>query len=628
MAVCIHDWEWRVSGTPQEIWPFLADTEGFNRFMQNPPVTYREVPDARGGSQRYGSFRFRGMAATWHELPYEWREPEGWRIRRVYQKGPLRLFDLSLTAVPDGDGTRLCIHLEITPRSPVLVPLVSLIVRDFKEKTGRFAERIQGWFEGRYERVFIEPLPDFDAVARSRMAAAGQELAALGFDGRLVEKLLGLLVTAPDGELLKIRPYALADRWQVDRDVVLRLFLHATRLGLFDMSWDLVCPACRGAKERESSLSLLKPTVHCPSCNIDFQTNFDSSVELTFRPAPAVRRVEAMLFCAGGPGNTPHIVSQRLLPAGETWDLLLPDAPGSYRLRSPQVRGQVALSVSPEGLPEAHMSLSGRESPPPELVAMPGGVIHVRNADAEPLLVVLERTQWSDQVVRASFVTSLQEFRDLFSAQVLAPGVEMGISRLAFLFSDLKSSTAMYATMGDAQAFSLVQQHFRILEREVAAHRGAVVKTIGDAIMAVFSDPGDCVTAGFAIQRAISDFNAASGGPPVIVKLGAHVGPTIAVSLNERLDYFGTTVNVAARVQNESLGQDLVVTAEMLEDAGVRLALREGSWVREGFEVHLKGLDRPYALTRFWTVKPPCEERTIPASGAGLGDAQAGSRQV
>jgi len=595
-----QSWEFMLPGTPQELWRFAGDTERFNRLVRNPAVTYREEPEARGGSRRFGRFRMFGLPMEWREHPYEWRENDGWSILREYSRGPLSRFLLTMRLVPEGARTRMVFGIELSPRSPLLAPILPLVAREVRQKTQTFADRVNGWTDGRFETVFTEAVPSLDPDARMRLATLSAQLVSRGFDAALVERLTRFLIEAPDADLLKIRPYAMANAWQVDRQAVLRLFLHATRLGILDLSWDLVCPACRGAKERHASLAELPETVHCASCNIDFRANFDSSVELTFRPAPAVRKVEALIFCVGGPGNTPHVVAQRIMAPGSEETLVVPAVAGAYRLRSPQLRGQTVLVAGPEGPEELAVALSTADPLRSELAIAPGAALRLQSKEDADLLVILERMAWADDIVRASAVTAMQEFRDLFAAQNLAPGVEMGISRLAFLFSDLKASTAMYALMGDAPAFSLVQDHFRILEGEVAGHGGAVVKTIGDAIMAVFPDPVDCVKAGLAIQEAIAAFNATSGRPPISVKLGAHLGPTIAVSLNERLDYFGTTVNVAARVQNEAHGGDLVLTDEMLADPGVRRELAGRNLLRESFEVRLKGLERPYRLTRFW----------------------------
>jgi class 3 adenylate cyclase len=164
------------------------------------------------------------------------------------------------------------------------------------------------------------------------------------------------------------------------------------------------------------------------------------------------------------------------------------------------------------------------------------------------------------------------------------------------MFSDLKGSTALYERVGDAAAYRLVREHFAFLAATVREHDGALIKTIGDAVMAAFADPADAVAAALAIQRKVADFNRAHGGAGIVIKLGLHCGPTIAVTLNDRLDYFGGTVNMAARLQNESRGGDIVLSSAMLEDAAAAALLR-GLAVREEVAT-LKGFDRPVPFRR------------------------------
>src|SRR3989454_5092697 len=104
-------------------------------------------------------------------------------------------------------------------------------------------------------------------------------------------------------------------------------------------------------------------------------------------------------------------------------------------------------------------------------------------------------------------VTTMQEFRDLFAAEVLASGQEIGVQSLAILFSDLKDSTALYECIGDARAYGWVQWHFTFLIACITRHQGALVKTIGDAVMAVFSRPEAAVQAALDIQQKIGAFN-------------------------------------------------------------------------------------------------------------------------
>jgi class 3 adenylate cyclase len=130
-------------------------------------------------------------------------------------------------------------------------------------------------------------------------------------------------------------------------------------------------------------------------------------------------------------------------------------------------------------------------------------------------------------------------------------------------------STELYERFGDAQAFALVKEHFHIMERIVRANDGGIVKTIGDAVMAVFVDPRDAMRSAVEMIEAFDDLETARRlKDSIVVKVGIHHGPCIAVTLNERLDYFGTTVNIAARVQGLSDGRDVMASGAMFAESG------------------------------------------------------------
>ncbi|HEY9854800.1 MAG TPA: adenylate/guanylate cyclase domain-containing protein [Stenomitos sp.] len=294
---------------------------------------------------------------------------------------------------------------------------------------------------------------------------------------------------------------------------------------------------------------------------------------------------------------------QALLAPETPLDVELELPEGTYRLRSPQAPTSMTVTLHADG-PDAGARQRVRVGPDgfePAALELPCTTLRLRLEAADSFQVTLERLAWAENIVTGAYVSTMQEFRDLFSSEVLSADLELGISRLAIMFTDLKSSTAMYEQLGDATAFRLVQTHFRILQEAIAANRGAIVKTVGDAVMASFYDVADGVRAAFEIQASIDRYNAEhpEAPAPIIVKLGVHVGPCIAVTLNERLDYFGTTVNMAARVQNEATGGDIVLSEEVLADPGVRHLLA-GVPVTEqrAFQVQLKGLAAAYELTR------------------------------
>jgi class 3 adenylate cyclase len=232
-------------------------------------------------------------------------------------------------------------------------------------------------------------------------------------------------------------------------------------------------------------------------------------------------------------------------------------------------------------------------------------MIRLENRSSRPLTAIVESRAWVAEALTADRVTALQAFRDLFSEDVLRPGDEVSIGRVTLLFSDLRGSTALYQKIGDATAYHLVRDHFAFLAQTIRDHQGAIVKTIGDAVMAAFARPEDGIQAAVAIQRQVAAFNrehpVGDDGDAIAIKLGLHQGPCIVVTLNDRLDYFGSTVNLAARLQGQSKGHDIVLSREIAEDPAVAPILAQ--LAADGVpatadQAALKGFAEPLAFRR------------------------------
>ena len=202
-----------------------------------------------------------------------------------------------------------------------------------------------------------------------------------------------------------------------------------------------------------------------------------------------------------------------------------------------------------------------------------------------PAVVLVERTGFDGHAALGSVLASFPEFLDLFATEAPATGVELSIAHLALLFSDLTGSTALYEQIGDARAFAVVQEHFRDMASVVSEHRGAIVKTMGDAVMASFTSESDAVAAAIAMVQRCHQRHGALG---VSAKLGVGSGSCLAVRANERLDFFGTTVNLAARLQARAEGGQLVVTEELTGHPEVQALIAPFS--RWPFKARLKGI--------------------------------------
>ncbi len=581
------------------VWPVFANTDWLNRALGLPAVSYTTEPLAEGGSAVFASAKAAGMELRWREWPFEWREPEFYVVRRDFISGPLReaVGGVDFSELPGG-GTRLRVLSRLTPRNllgnwlakTVIVPKTS---RDMAQAVAHARKFLQG--EARQPLPKLSVTPADETVLRDRaesLRRAGSEMAD-------VTRLTDWLRSAADVELTHIRPKALARAWGTDTWATLRLLLLAAHGGLLQFRWEVLCPNCRSSRAPlTTGLASLKRAAHCEVCDIRFDAEFDKSVELKFTVHPAVRKVEEQTFCLAGPGGKPHVVSQALLMPGETrvWKWPATGLAG-LRMRSPQVR----VHWFCEGATESAGGLIDCGLEGFKILREPDNSgWKIFNPNKFPLQVALERIAWGDDILTAAAVTNWQVFRDLFAAEVISPDESVMVGEQAVLFTDLRGSTAMYHALGDARAYTYVRDHFSILSTAVSANHGGIVKTIGDAVMAVFSNCGDAFAAAAAMFAGIAAANRQSpAGEQLVLKAGLHVGPCLAVNANDRLDYFGTTVNLAGRLANHSRGDELAVSHEVFSRTEVRTRLGARANAATANEFLPRGFTEPVAI---WLV--------------------------
>lgn len=602
-----YRWQWRLRSSPEQLWPLASNTDRFNRDTGLPAVSFADNEPRPNARKRLGLSRL-GMELRWEEEPFEWVRPYRFGVNRRYETGPLQSLRVRAELIPEStDGTRLVYESWVVPRgllgllgAPPAMTFVNR--RAFGMAFRKYDELVQNGEGIVPERSAVDLAPG----GQARLETVRRELGERIGDSELAARVTEAVAKGDDFSMARLRAYALADAIGAPRRAALEACLQATRLGLFDLQWDVLCPLCRGAKQTSTTLAGLTGEVHCDTCNIDFAANFDRSVELTFRASPAIRHVETRQFCVGGPQVTPHIVAQQLVGAGDKRDLPLPLEPGRHRLRTMGLPGSQYVLAATEGVPEATFIARDSGWATEEQAISLASTLHLENATSSEQLFILERMAWSDQAATAAEVTSLQTFRDLFSGEILRPGEQISVGSLAILFTDLRDSTVLYRQIGDAPAFGRVLDHFSVLREAIAGENGALVKTIGDAVMAVFLRPVAAVRAMLAAQERLAAW-ADDGGLRLHLKAGMHYGPCIAVTLNDRLDYFGSTVNLASRLEKFSSGDDIIVSDVVRHDPEVAelIGLREGGLAAERFEARLKGFDeQEFPLWRVAPISP------------------------
>jgi class 3 adenylate cyclase len=586
----------RLKSAPAALWPQLSNTNRMNRAVGLPENETSPVPGE--GFMRRVVVRKFGLAVAWKEMPFEYVSGRYYSCVRNFENGPFTRFEGSTTLTPDGAGSRVVLDGKFTPRSAltrgVARVIASLASSDMAKMVLRVDESI----------AKVGDFPDLPRTAtpvdESLLVARSAKLGVTGAEEVASARLIEHLRRAPDDEVVRFRPFELADRWGLPRLDVLGACLHAVKPGLLDMRWEILCPNCSTAPETHGTLAELKSSSNCPGCGIQYKVGFDDSVELRFSVHPSVREAKVALFCAGSPAHSPMAMAQVPLEADESRELDLSLEAKSYRVRALSGKRSALLRPRSDGAQSISIDLTaiGDDT---EIFFKPGAVKLKLSTHAKDLARV-EAETWRDAGATAALVTSLQEFRNLFSSEVLSPGLEISVKRLALLFTDLKSSTALYERVGDATAYGVVRDHFDFLTAIIAARRGAVVKTIGDAVMAVFASPADALEAALDMQERIGELDAKlAPREPVVLKIGVHEGAAIAINASGVIDYFGTTANVAARVQGESEGGDIVITDVLRDDPSAREVLVRRAPAEESFHSELKGLTGEH---RLWRLRP------------------------
>jgi adenylate cyclase len=595
--------ERRYPMSAREAWRLLADTEHLNRTIGLPPVAFSQLPDPLLRLARAKAYGV--VPVRWREFPFDWIRDRRYTVRREFESGPIATVEGGIELTPGDRDVTVKAFADFIPANAagrLLWRLGRAPVTDLLEFCDQYlARRATG---------AADPIPapkvrsPVDAARLERLLAG---LRASPVRQELIAPLRDRVVEGSDDQLVRVRPFALADLWNAEREEVLRLFLYATRAGLFELRWELMCPNCRIPKDEVDSLSKLPVRFHCDTCGISYDADFDRSVELRFSVHPSVRAARDQIYCIGSPLRMPHILAQQYLRPNEHREIML-SLGEPLRLRT--VGSNRDLSIAPaEPNPRVRtVTVSyaeGRWVGPHSLtdgdsLALPqGAAIELRNQTSGAVLAVLEDIAWTRDATTAAQVTTLQEFHDLFSSQVLAPGRQHAVRHIALVFSDIQGSTQRYEGIGDAAAYAQVSRHFEFIKQATVNAGGAVVKTFGDGVMCSFPQLDHALEAAIGMQEQVIRWCKAEGiDPPLTLKLGVHAGPVIAISANDRLDYFGRTVNVAARLGAQSRGGDIVLLREVFEQAPPALMSERPNLRIEASSGRLRGLGSERELAR------------------------------
>jgi class 3 adenylate cyclase len=451
---------------------------------------------------------------------------------------------------------------------------------------------------------------------------------------RVIAKLEGHIRSADDEALFRINPLTFAREKNLAEHEAIDLCLHATSCGLFTMDWLLLCPKCSCVVESFGSINGIHNRYQCQLCQAEYEAILDDFIAVTFTVSPELREIafhhperlsaQDRFYKVGGirdgklPDGTCFVDVQIALTRA-----LVDLPPGETTRIDVEINEGTVLGVTREGRAAILYPVEGPPAPQSQRfdvvfgekvrklavrTVAPGlmtfAVQNITNEQGTFCLAVLPPgmelghapVQFVPFLTGKRLLTT-QTFRDLFRSEVIRASEGIGVRDITLLFTDLKGSTALYDEIGDLNAFALVQQHFDHLQDVTVRHGGAVVKTIGDAIMATFAEPEAGVSAAVAMLHEIDGFNRERPGKELLLKIGIHRGTSIAVTLNDRLDYFGQTVNVASRVQALADANEIYLTRDIYELPNVA-ELLQTSFSVEPHLANLRGIHEKMPVFR------------------------------
>lgn len=461
-----------------------------------------------------------------------------------------------------------------------------------------------------------------------------ESLTGLARDDRPVRRLERLLRRLEDPARAQLNPVRLARRHRFEEAELLDLMVLGARVGLLQYLWKLVCPGCSFVTFTCDSLNQIQQAVrHCRFCEEPFEPTLDQHVEVYFELHPDITETKpdilrdpaeyyeyhfgsSLVFpesfqefrqdiCRGFLRLVPEEASRLevTMQAGERYRLISLDQGWVCQIRVDdrnEPRGRrVRIACGRSGFSRKRLSI------PPGKVALEVGY---RGDEPAGVLLLLDDPERLHRITEAHPPRQLphltgktllnnQTFRDSFRPHNLRDNLRLQLSDLTVLFTDLKDSTDLYARRGDGIAYQLIQEHFEHAREAARARGGAIVKTMGDSVMATFSSAQGGLKAAHQILRNVRRLNSKgdAGSLRLRVGIGLHRGPVLLVNANSHLDYFGQTVNIASRVAHRAGVREIWYTDAIRESASPAAGLRE-----ETRKVRLKGVGE---TTRVYWIK-------------------------
>lgn len=587
----IHiEWNFHLKSEPKQIWPYVSNTNRLFKNIRQPAVQQADITHTKKPGHAELSFNSINRYEAWIEEPCQWEYPYRFEIKRSYKSGPFNEIFLRVDLNPKKQGTRLQVTIQANPKIGILPYLATLKLKIFLKKRLKKTLRF-------YDKLAISGNPAYIYNRSKRLTRGSSKhleeikkaLKDYPVNLKLFDKFIRFLKHADDTVLIRICPFNLARTWNEPVDDVLTFFICASKTGLLNFNWDLHCDKCRKVQATYQTLSQIHQTGICDHCKEEFLVNFNRSIQLSFTPHPLIRKINDSPYCIQGPQTKKHVLIQQYLGPGQKRYLKTQLPEGAYILRTSGSEGTADIQVCSEGKDTIYIGIYDSGLGGEKVKICPDPNLTIENSTETPQIITLEKAKWDENSLTAARITSFQLFRDQFGDEVLRKGEKIAAENLTLMFTDLFDSTGMYNKEGDDKAVGRVIDHFEILQKAVADERGAIVKTIGDSIMAVFFHPEQALRAYLKAHELI--FMDEHFDNSLKLKAGIHHGSCVAVNLNSRIDYFGSTVNIASRLVDFASQNELMISDQALKQISLGKTLKqfENEYVVENITTGLKG---------------------------------------
>jgi class 3 adenylate cyclase len=517
----------------KEIWKWLSDSSRINRALG-----MGERLENEKDGQLIVRTKMLGIVQEWIEYPWNWVEGESIIVDRRYNCGFAQL-NHSIFYFKDNN---LYIYMGFTPSNTLSSILLTAGVKSVVDNLANLLSEIDSELTAgkAIPSYFSHQVDSLSDLQKDLLHERLDKCKKLGMSEQSISKIYDLICLGDELELYRIRVKELSTKWGIDNRTLLKDFLIATKANIFNISWDIICPSCLGPRSELSLLVDLLNVDHCETCRLKFETDGENSIEVTFKINPQIRKVRKIQFCAAEPARKKHIKLQWTLDKNLS-DYKIELDSGNYRLRVIGDDVLYSLSVQEDG--DKLLKLSRGES---QVVVSNRFKLSIPEEFNNGVLII-EEEQVDPFALRPRDVFAISDFKKLFNNERLGQGIQLYLGEQTILFTDIVSSTKYYEKFGDKHAFEEIKKHFEEVYEIFEQNNGVIVKTIGDAVMASFPSPDDalkaCEQANRVFDRNHSKYN-------FLLRMSSHVGKVIGVNSDTGIDYFGNTVNVAAKLQN------------------------------------------------------------------------------